>query len=54
MIDLQDTYKCSEICRWPDGTVCWLDDLEEYLVFMDAEFEIIWVHQHELGSYGLT
>jgi len=32
---------------WPDGTRCSLDHLEEYLVFMDDDFEVVAIHDGE-------
>jgi len=29
------------ICHWPDGTWCYVEDLDEYLTFMSDDFERI-------------
>jgi hypothetical protein len=30
-----------DICRWPDGTTCYREDLEDMLLHMSDDFEVI-------------
>ena len=41
------------VCKWPDGTYCWLADLDEYLTFMGDDFEVIAVADYELQPLRL-
>jgi hypothetical protein len=33
-------------CLWPDGTMCQVDDLEEYLTFLSDDFERVHVLEY--------
>lgn len=30
-----------DICLWPDGTSCFVDELEEFLSFMSDDYEVV-------------
>ncbi len=44
----------TKVCEWPCGTVCLLDDIEEYLTFMSDDYAIRYFTTKELIWNGIV
>lgn len=43
----------NKVCKWPCGTYCWIEDLDDYLLFMSDDYQVVFVPNYDLSVIGL-